>query len=213
MTHEAADVSAGSAAGHLHVRSAGRVLGAAGWVRVALAVAVGASAGCGGAQRPDDDDRVRGTLVTEPLPIAAPAVEEASEEAPVAEEPLEPGPDAAPCDLPPDAPPAREQATVLRRWLRDQAVGRRLTVEAIEPSCGDRAGFFVARLVVAGPAGGLQSLGRALTMYWPGATWRALDHERLGGDEVNLRLTVDVLVPAGGSPHPRCEWDPATPCE
>lgn len=179
-------------------------------------------AGCGASSQSGDSNE---TLVSEALPLPPheeAAAEEEGLEAPMAVEPMaeEPGshdggPDAAEpaCTLEPGDPAVREQLRRFHRWLRDQSVGRRLTVIAVDALCGDRGGYLTLELSLEGPAGGLQSLSRALTNYYPGSSWEALEYERLPGEDVPLRLDVEVRLPVGASPRPRCEWDPALDCE
>jgi hypothetical protein len=116
------------------------------------------------------------------------------------------------CELPPDTPEAAFQIRVFRRWLQDQSVGRQVVIEQIEPTCGDREGSVVIELVATGPAGGLQSLGYALEVYYPDSSWTARSHQRLHGERYPLRIHVEVLLPIGTQPLPRCTWDPETPC-
>ena len=169
-------------------------------------------------EEPTDEE-----LVSEPLPLPAAeelAAEELAAEEPAAEElaaeepadagAAESGPD---CRLSSSDAETRGQLRAFRRWLQDQSVGRRLVVEELEPICGDREGFLVMRLCLSGPAGGLQSLSRALSLYYPGSSWTALEYERLEGAEVPLRLEVEVNLPSGATPQPRCTWDPDTSCE
>lgn len=169
-------------------------------VRLVVTIALAALAGCGSPQgeRPSE-----GHLVSEPLPLPV-------EEAPSAEA------DAAPsgprCALAPDDPSAAPQIARFQRWLQDQTVGRRLTIESVDPVCGDLEGALVVDVGLSGPAGGLDSLSRALPLYYPGSAWVVGDYERLDGDDNPLRVTVQVRVPVGAEPRPRCTWDPATPC-
>jgi hypothetical protein len=178
--------------------------GASCWVALAASLL----AACGGAQQDE------GTTPTED----AAAFEEAAgaeEPGPEAGEAVDPGsevPDGGVCSLPPTAPGPWQQSAVFRRWLRDQSVGRHITVEGFEPRCGDRGGFLVVRLVLRGASGELLSLGRALEAYYPGSSWRALGHDRLSGPGVVLRLRTEVEIPAGATPRPRCTWDPALDC-
>lgn len=171
-------------------------------------------AACGAAiESTSPSEELAAELTSEPLPIPPSAEEEAAaveEEAPAAEEPAAEVP---PCELEVDAPEVAAALAVFRRWLRDQAVGRRLMVESVDPRCGSQGGFLVLDVVLSGPAGGLQSLGRALTLYYPGSSWTARDYDRLEGQGVPLRLLVEVRLPDGARPRPRCAWDPEAPCE
>lgn len=177
--------------------------------RLVVTLAMVALAGCGSAQadRPTD-----GHLVSESLPIPA---EEASasasaEEATTAE--TDAGSTEPRCAVEVDDPAVAPQVARFRRWLQDQTVGRRLTIEGVEPVCGDLEGALVVDVDLSGPAGGLDSLARALPLYYPGSAWVVGDYERLDGDDNPLRIAVEVRVPVGAEPRPRCTWDPATPC-
>lgn len=143
---------------------------------------------------------------------AEPAAEEPAEE-PAAEEPRASGTTGQPaCRLDATRPPAAQHLAVFRRWLRDQSVGRGATIEEVLPVCGDRGGSMVVRVTASGPAGGLHSLARALESYYPGSSWYVQRHERLEGDDYPLRVVVEIRIPVGAAPRPRCVWDPAVSC-
>jgi hypothetical protein len=180
--------------------------------RLAVTVALVALAACGGAQGDRPETAADGHLVSEALPIPEGDAGEATSTEPSAsteEATEEPGPQ---CELEVDDPSAARQLAGFQRWLMDQTVGRRLTIEGLVPMCGDLEGSLVVDVDLSGPAGGLDSLSRALPLYYPGSTWTVGEYERLGGRDVQLRVTVEVRVPTGSEPRPRCAWDPATPC-
>jgi len=172
-------------------------------------------AACGGSQH--DGTTTAAEESAMPVEESAAAEEAGAAEEAVGAVPADPGaeePDGGhrPCLLPARAPAARQQTFAFQRWLRDQAVGRHITVEGFEPRCGDRDGFLVVRLRLRGESGELLSLGRALEAYYPGSAWRPLGHERLGGPGVMLRLHTEVEIPVGASPRPRCTWDAGASC-
>ncbi len=203
-------------------RSSSVILGTHHLQLISIVLVVGGLASCGASQHPDAEEPSSPVveLVSESLPIATPteaAMEEPAVEELAVDEPAMEEPDAAagmaPCSLDPDAPPAAAQLRDFERWLLDQSVGRQLTIEQIDPRCGDREGFLVVHLELTGQVGGLQSLSRALPLYWPGATWSPGRYERFGGEMLRLRLDVEVCVPTGIELRPRCEWDPAGNCD
>jgi len=192
-------------------------------LRSSLLIVILVASGC--ATR-SHNSNVEESLVSEPLPLPSyedtDVVETAEEPASEAmTEPAEGGsrsPDGGAeavepsCTVEVTEDSAVEQIARFRRWLRDQSVGRRLSVEAFDPTCGDRGGFIVIELEITGPAGGLQSLSRALGAYYPGSSWEAIQHQRLESEDIPRRRRVEVRVPVGARPRPRCEWDPALEC-
>jgi len=150
--------------------------------------------------------------------VSDPAEEAVVEEAaPMAEEPAEVAPlpvapDVEACSLAVDCPSALSQQSVFERWLRDQSVGRHINVEALEPLCGERDGFWIAQGTLSGTGHELDSLSRALSLYFPGSRFDVRDHDRLDGTELRLRVYVDVAIPVGETPRPRCIWDSAVEC-
>jgi hypothetical protein len=174
--------------------------------RLVVTLSVVALAGCGSSQsdRPSD-----GHIFSESLPIPA-------QEAASAEEAATTEPDAGSvdprCAVDADDPAVAPQIGRFQRWLQDQTVGRRLTIEGVDPVCGDLEGALVVDVGLSGPAGGLDSLARALPLYYPGSVWAVGSYERLDGDDNPLRISIEVRVPVGAEPRPRCTWDPATPC-
>ncbi len=158
------------------------------------------------------------TIFTE-LPNEEPTAEDPAAEEPAAEEEPAAGPIVEPtiveppCELEPEELESSRQLSVFRRWLQDQSVGRGLTPEELELVCGDQGGFMVLHLTVCGPAGGLQSMSRALEAYYPGSSWVASSHERLEGENYPLRIRVVVRIPTGESPRPRCDWDSELECD
>jgi hypothetical protein len=118
----------------------------------------------------------------------------------------------ASCRAPADAASVARDIAIFRRWLLDQSVGRHVTIVRFAPSCGDEQGLFAVALTLRGTADELLSLGRAFDAYYPGASWRALGHERLGESPLALQIDIEIGVPSGATPRPRCVFDPATPC-
>ncbi len=154
-----------------------------------------------------------GETAAEEETAAEPETEGESEAAAEPEAGTEPGAAEPVCTLAPDAPEAARWIAVFGRWMRDQSVGRHVTVESIVPICGDLEGRTVLELVLSGSAGELQSLGNALESYYPGSSWNSRGHTRLEGEGYQMRIIVEVSIPAGAEPRPRCTWDPDLPCE
>jgi len=171
-------------------------------------------AACGGAQSGGPEEATtEQEIVSEPLPISSEepaASEETTTEG--AEEAGTEEPPPPPCTLDATSPEAVRQLSRFSRWLRDQSVGRRVAVDDLSAICGDQEGYLVLDVHLRGPAGGLDSLGRALPLYYPSSTWTVIEYERLPGDGIPLRVTVDVRLPTGAEPRPRCTWDLAIPC-
>lgn len=169
---------------------------------------------CGGAQGTDDATTPTSeeSVTSEPLPIPAEDDVAAGSDDASEEDDSDAGDTPEPCDLSIEDRDASRQIALFTRWLRDQTVGRHVTIDRLSPECGDRGGFLVLDIHLSGPAGGLDSLGRALTLYYPGSAWTVLAYERLDGDGIPLRITVDVRIPCGAVPRHRCQWDGSVPC-
>jgi hypothetical protein len=105
----------------------------------------------------------------------------------------------------------QQDVASFNRWLRDQSVGRHVVVEELGPLCHAQDAT-VVNLTLTGPAGGLQSMGRALQAYYPRSQWKIRHYERLQGHRLPLRVCVEVLLHRGDRPRPRCEWDPDVSC-
>lgn len=180
-----------------------------------LVVVLYLSTGCGGAQHDDgyETTAAEELVHSESLPIPEEGgVDAESASGDSAASDTEGGPPLLSCELEVDHPAVERQLSTFVRWLRDQSVGRQVSTDDLSPLCGDQDGYLVLEIYLSGPAGGLDSLGRALPLYYPGSTWNVTDYERLEGDGVPLRVTVEVRVPTGAVPRPRCAWDATVPC-